>query len=416
MSLTKVSYSMISGEVINATDYAVVGDGVADDTAAIQAAITAATTAKKILRLPAGTYKITASLTLSGTNWLVGDGKDSTRINYTGASSAIICSTWGGRIQGLSVYVSNSTASAIQVGTNSRNCSIDAVYLDATAVGSTTTGAGFYLNAGTGFSGGITISNSYALQFKYGVKMVGTNLSTGTWTSVCMYNLWLVGYASGIIAGSAGVYMDALTNGIGTSLYGGTIESMYYGIYVADDSYGGVFETDLEGNTNDYSIGNAFQGHVTSAFGVPYIQRSSNTPSQIWELKTLIGGEGPKQENTYPPSWLVYNGSSQFRSINYYRNDVSVINGGSLEPNALKFSFGMGFTGAYGLEVHPNQHYLQIDDRTIHWDSQSPATTGGKAWVKGSVCYNFNATVGQPTGWMCTVSGTPGTWVAMANL
>jgi hypothetical protein len=76
----------------------------------------------------------------------------------------------------------------------------------------------------------------------------------------------------------------------------------------------------------------------------------------------------------------------------------------------------MGFTGAYGLEVHPNQHYLQIDDRTIHWDSQSPATTGGKAWVKGSVCYNFNATVGQPTGWMCTVSGTPGTWVAMANL
>jgi hypothetical protein len=25
-------------------------------------------------------------------------------------------------------------------------------------------------------------------------------------------------------------------------------------------------------------------------------------------------------------------------------------------------------------------------------------------------------TVGQPTGWLCTVSGTPGTWVAQANL
>ena len=63
MSLTKVSYSMIQGDVINAFDYmtpAQIAD-VTSNTAslnvatAVQAAITDATATKKVLRLPAGT-------------------------------------------------------------------------------------------------------------------------------------------------------------------------------------------------------------------------------------------------------------------------------------------------------------------------------------------------------------------------
>ena len=44
MSLTKVSYSMINGEVLNVLDFGAVGDNVHDDTNAFKAAITAATT------------------------------------------------------------------------------------------------------------------------------------------------------------------------------------------------------------------------------------------------------------------------------------------------------------------------------------------------------------------------------------
>ena len=37
-------------------------------------------------------------------------------------------------------------------------------------------------------------------------------------------------------------------------------------------------------------------------------------------------------------------------------------------------------------------------------------------YVRGSVRYNTAATTGQPGGWSCTVSGSPGTWKAWANL
>lgn len=80
MSLTKVSYSMIDGAVVNVFDYGAVGDGVADDTAAIQAAIntvTATTFAATwpsgvknydkgggVVYLPPGRYRITSGLLL----------------------------------------------------------------------------------------------------------------------------------------------------------------------------------------------------------------------------------------------------------------------------------------------------------------------------------------------------------------
>jgi hypothetical protein len=392
-----------------------------DVAASVQTAIDEALAAKKVLYLPAGTYRLEDTLTISGNNWLIGDGKDGTKLECRHGASCIIASAWGGRIAALSIYTYEVGSNAIQAGNNSRNCCIDAVYLDATAIGATTDGAGIYLYEPNGFSGGITISNSYAIQFKFGILMDGANLSTATWTTASIYNFWTVGYVSSGTprVGTRGIYMSSNTNGIGTCMYGGTIEAFEYAIYVADDSYGGVFETDMENNTNEYYIGNAFQGHITSAFGVPNISRTSNIPTQIWEYKELIGGAGPKQENYYAPSWLVYDGGGAVQKVNYYRNDVSVIDGGSLQANATKFAFGLGQSGSFGSSVHPSDHYMQVSNSKLHWGNDIPsARTGSQlvAWTRGDVCYNLSATVGQPIGWMCTVSGTPGTWVAMANL
>jgi len=62
MPLTKATYSMISGAPINLTDYGAVGDGVADDTAAIQLAVNAATAGQWIDGVNK-TYKITGQIT-----------------------------------------------------------------------------------------------------------------------------------------------------------------------------------------------------------------------------------------------------------------------------------------------------------------------------------------------------------------
>jgi len=65
------------------TAYGAVGDGITDDTAAIQAAITA--NPGQVIYLPAGTYLVSSTITVStsGTK-LVGDGQGSTKITRSG--------------------------------------------------------------------------------------------------------------------------------------------------------------------------------------------------------------------------------------------------------------------------------------------------------------------------------------------
>lgn len=51
--------------------------------------------------------------------------------------------------------------------------------------------------------------------------------------------------------------------------------------------------------------------------------------------------------------------------------------------------------------------------RQIQWATAAP-TTG--TWTQGDKVFNQQPSVGQPKGWVCTVSGSPGTWVSEGNL
>jgi hypothetical protein len=90
MSLTKVTYSMINGAVFNVLDYGAVGDGVADDTNAVNAAITAA--AGGTVYLPQGTYLVgnLNAFNFAGTQ-IVGESKFTTKLKAkTGTTNSII--------------------------------------------------------------------------------------------------------------------------------------------------------------------------------------------------------------------------------------------------------------------------------------------------------------------------------------
>jgi hypothetical protein len=60
MALTKVSYSMLQGKIASVFDYGAVGDGIADDSDAIQAAFNSGLT----VVVPQATYKITKNITI----------------------------------------------------------------------------------------------------------------------------------------------------------------------------------------------------------------------------------------------------------------------------------------------------------------------------------------------------------------
>ena len=89
-------------------------------------------------------------------------------------------------------------------------------------------------------------------------------------------------------------------------------------------------------------------------------------------------------------------------------------------------SFGSGTATAtggtvqeiYALEVFlgndvPSRIYPNFPNNIVTYNAAIP--TAG-SWKKGDVIKNNAPAVGQPKGWVCTVTGTPGTWVSEGNL
>jgi len=86
MSLTKVSYSMIQGAVINVLDFGAKGDGSTDDTNSIQAALNSISTTGTVF-FPTGTYIIT-TLSLPKSCSLMGAGYSTTTLKLKNSATA----------------------------------------------------------------------------------------------------------------------------------------------------------------------------------------------------------------------------------------------------------------------------------------------------------------------------------------
>lgn len=80
MALTKAHNRMISDALINVKDYGAVGDNLTDDTAAIQAALTAG--AGNTVYFPKGSYRVTSGLSVPNRTTILGVGPVSSQVYY----------------------------------------------------------------------------------------------------------------------------------------------------------------------------------------------------------------------------------------------------------------------------------------------------------------------------------------------
>jgi hypothetical protein len=90
MSITQVTYAMISGALVNVQDYGAVGDGVTDDTAAF----IAAAALEKPMWMPQGNYVINSPVTITSGLFGAGAGDSNTlgktKITLTGTGQLIV--------------------------------------------------------------------------------------------------------------------------------------------------------------------------------------------------------------------------------------------------------------------------------------------------------------------------------------
>jgi hypothetical protein len=195
MSLTKATYSMIEGAPINIADFGAVGDNVADDTAAIQAAFTAVDNRGCIVFPPSKTFKTTSAIVMPPSTFGVviqgngstiraahnGNGLDLTSTNENFSRFAVYNLT----IQGPNVSFPNnptelagtSTGAGLKMGYNDTsntpagylstfvNCTFtnfyQGVYLQSVLLCNFIGGSAFFNQYGMFIDGGQTNANNF---------------------------------------------------------------------------------------------------------------------------------------------------------------------------------------------------------------------------------------------------------------
>ena len=213
-------------DTVSVKDFGAVGDGVADDTAAFNAALTAA----GAVFVPEGTYKITSTISIPRHKALVGVGYKS-RLAASSISGAVISITSGNGPTEVSGFrITGTATSAISVN-SAQMLIVDNISLDGLTA---TDGFIFVVTWGSSltnlWTNGATISNAC---FICGMQFNANDCQNWYTSNRCTYNVLIDGTyngGSGVSHGSTWTMVCAQSGLYGIyvgSYQGGTINGVY---------------------------------------------------------------------------------------------------------------------------------------------------------------------------------------------
>lgn len=366
-------------EFVSVKDFGAAGDGVTDDTAAIQAAISAAET----IIIPVGTYLVTSTITIPSGKNLVGQGMyfdviiESTASGSVFASGAEVRSV---KISDLTIRKSANSDTAIELF-QSRHCSINRVQvLNFSSVND----CAIRIDGSTTFAASNFISD----------VLIGNNWSgihlTADSGKQCNHTMIFGAYIYGSAAvkassGSFGVYIE---RGDTNFLFGVAVEDYDIGFKVSAVDAGGntliaprveACNTFFDWNSNsskvvvvsnydfdENSFGGSGDGHVS--FGpIPYFRANNTYYSNNSYIRmkdsggtrfNVMGATASNDLNIYTPSFNTaksivlktrsddtriasfYKTGISFHQLPTYADDAAATTGGLVAGDVYKTSTG----------------------------------------------------------------------------
>lgn len=415
---------------LNVKEYGALGDGSTDDTSAVAAAIAnigtyASTNSERVqgrpaLHVPRGRYQISSSIAVGFRDLtVIGEGMRNSVFNFTGSSGAVFelgafsttpASAFGGTAQGShfhNVGFLNSTSFAATEGTRQAvgvrdNGSGDVHCRDVLF-------AGFSIGAALSYGGdfdvfdGCMFDNNdlglYAANSSQQLQVRNSEFYTNATGIALMRNreakirdCWFINQSTADLSIEASTDRQSVTGLLAVEdRQNITISGCWH-----ESQAGGLTARDaprhIYVNTNEAIKGLLIEDALmycstasSATSGKAFLEMSANV-DDVTIRRIQYRGKGL--------DYLVKRQSGQ----RVYLEDFQMASGAT---------FGTAMCNDYtstGLVTFGT-----------HDGRQGAAPTTGH-WAKGSVVWNNAPAVGQPTGWMCRVGGSPGTWTAMANL
>lgn len=422
--VTKLAFSQTKENVISVADYGAVGDGVNDDTAAIQAAIDA-TPNKGKLYIPEGNFKITTTLEVSKAITIEGFSRHATSFLTVGVSALKINKISNVKLRhfNCAAAVRHTTTPNTLIGieidgdnvNRAFNIKLQGIYVDGyqTAIKAT--------NMWSSVLDTVVTANG-----QHGIRAY--DLSVNNVITSCSFSCDGTGYGINLFGNTQSIEGWMISNTLIfnclVGIFGQACTHTYVsncildfnvvtGIKIADN--GANFGSNWSITNNYIAVGTAGGIGIEHNTSIVSIQQRGNTISNnhILSYSGSVGLYGIYITGS-EAKYNIINGNtiSNFSAhdVRSDLGDVTISNNTCLSSIASNiFSSNGGIiannVGVVSYTEFTTQSKLGLLTRAY---GEAAPTTG--TWVRGDIVYDITPSASGFIGWVCVAPGTPGTW------